>query len=168
MTKDKTSCLHMKSNSRGQLRSLNHSPVVILNPHEDVIHPLSADRWRMGHKRCDCSQNLLQLLRLQTRQDLMNDVQTNTLPGFISETQTCNIKSICHFPHITRLYMNVTQMNKPVTHDLWKVFGLEVQVDFRDDISTTQHTFKAVCLQHAMQLWQQIKHRNHKSVQQSH
>lgn len=101
----------MKSNSRGQLRSLNHSPVVILNPHEDVIHPLSADRWRMGHKRCDCSQNLLQLLRLQTRQDLMNDVQTNTLPGFISETQTCIIKSICHFPHITRLYMNVTQMN---------------------------------------------------------
>lgn len=60
--------------------------------------------------------------------------------------------------------MNSCSINRLVAHDLCEGFGLQVQVDFRDDISTTQHTFKAVCLQNAMQLWQQIKYRIDKSV----
>ena len=49
-------------------------PVVILDPHEDIVHSLSAGRGGMGDKRGDSSQELLKLLWLQQGQDLVQDV----------------------------------------------------------------------------------------------
>lgn len=61
----------------------NASPVVVLDPHEDVIHPLPAHRRRVGHEGPHSSQQLLQLDRSQLDQDLVDDVQANPLPGFV-------------------------------------------------------------------------------------
>lgn len=54
-------------------------------------------------------------------------------------------------------------MHEPVGHHLGEALGLEVQENIRDDISTAQHTLQAVRFQHAVEFWQQVKNKIHKS-----
>lgn len=59
-------------------------PVIVLNPHENIIHPLPAYGRRVRGKGCDCLQNFLRFLGLQNGQDLVHNIQTDTLPSLIS------------------------------------------------------------------------------------
>lgn len=59
-------------------------------------------------------------------------------------------------------------MHEPVGHHLGEALGLEVQENIRDDISTAQHTLQAVRFQHAVEFWQQVKNKIHKSNVDTH
>ena len=64
-------------------RGQQGSPVVVLDPHEDIVHPLSAHRRRVGDKSCHGSQELLKLNRSQEANNLEDDIQTHSLSCFI-------------------------------------------------------------------------------------
>lgn len=59
------------------------APVVVLDPHENVVHPLSAHRRGVRGERRHRAEELLQLDRSQEGHDLVNDVQANSLLPFI-------------------------------------------------------------------------------------
>lgn len=59
------------------------APVVVLDPHENVVHPFSAHRGGMGGERRHRAEELLQLDRSQEGHDLVNDIQANSLLPFI-------------------------------------------------------------------------------------
>lgn len=64
-------------------RRLRSAPVVVLDPHENVVHPLPAHRRGMGGERRHGAEELLKLDRSQEGDDLVNDVQANSLLSFI-------------------------------------------------------------------------------------
>lgn len=59
------------------------SPIVVLDPHKDVVHPLSADWRRMRDESRHRAQQLLNLHRRQTGNNLVDDIEACSLPCFI-------------------------------------------------------------------------------------
>lgn len=105
-------------------------PVVVLDPHEDVIHPLSAHWWRMGDKSRHRTQELLKLNWCQEGNNLVDDIQTNSLPCFIpggTEDTYRNmfgvqikIQMSC-YSHLTKV-----DCHKGTGHRLFKIKGVKV------------------------------------------
>lgn len=77
-------------------------PVVVQNPHEDVVHPLPANRWRMRDESRHGAQELLELSRRQASRHFMDDVQTHSLRRFISSTEKNIWGGLCFQPKVAQ------------------------------------------------------------------